>query len=282
MPPPNACSATAVPLIEAGAPPWSEADRQAAIRCLSNRTLWVIGNSVARHWAFILAAMLSTNGSRHNAPKKMYRDGRDVERAKCGAGGAWGGQRVDGGHVHGRSCFGICECSFEVQDVLGSQARLVFGWVFDIASPQVERGMLHGVAGSPPPDIVVYNAGIVDAQCSQSNHPHCNAGLHAAQNGGGAALGAMVRRVHDARPRMHFYWRATTATCGMWRKHNNETKQMNTELEKHLCALSWVRTMDAFAWTIDRPCDDFDDAIHHSVLAFDHVVAFLRNECPRG
>ena len=39
-------------------------------------------------------------------------------------------------------CWGLCECSFEsVQraDVLGAEARLVFGWIWDIAHPDVER-----------------------------------------------------------------------------------------------------------------------------------------------
>ena len=34
---------------------WGEARRQAAISCLSNRSVWVLGNSVGRHWAFTLA-----------------------------------------------------------------------------------------------------------------------------------------------------------------------------------------------------------------------------------
>lgn len=53
---------------QTGEAAWSEADRQSAIKCLSNRTVWFLGNSVSRHWAFTLAGLLAEG---QTGPVKM-------------------------------------------------------------------------------------------------------------------------------------------------------------------------------------------------------------------
>ena len=42
-----------------------------------------------------------------------------------------------------------------------------------------------------------------------------------------------------------------------------------------------VRKLDGYAWTLGK-CGDYDDATHHSMLAFDHVVTWLRDVCAIG
>ncbi len=158
---------------------WTKENRAAAKHCLANKTIYFLGNSVTRHWAFTLADILAEGQS---APMKMPPVMYEQQKQKCGRGGKWKGRRPDGGSVvpgADGQCWGLCECSFEsVQhaDVLGSDASLVFGWIWDIAHPDVETSIREGIGESGPPDIVVYNAGMPEATC-----PPCHAGLAEAE-----------------------------------------------------------------------------------------------------
>ena len=114
-----------------------------------------------------------------------------------------------------------------------------------------------------PPDIMIYNA--------FRNHRIA------------PRVAAQVGRALKARPNFRFYWLATTALCDSDKKlradHNEKICRLNERIETHLCeAGRGVRLLDGFAWT-DHRCDRYDDNIHHSRLAFDHVTAFLRREC---
>ena len=154
---------------------WTNENRAEATRCLTNKTIYFLGNSVTRHWAFTLADILAEGQS---APAKMPPVMYEQQKQKCGRGGKWKGKRPDGGSVvpgADGQCWGLCECSFEsVQraDVLGSGSSLVFGWIWDIAHPAVEKSIREGIGDSAPPDIVVYNAGMPQQTC-----PPCHAGL---------------------------------------------------------------------------------------------------------
>ena len=61
-------------------PQWTHKDTNAAIHCLSNRSIWVLGNSVTRHWAFILAAIL-LDGVTH--PRQMSSTSREMEKKEA-------------------------------------------------------------------------------------------------------------------------------------------------------------------------------------------------------
>ena len=50
-------------------------------------------------------------------------------------------------------------------------AGLTFGWIWELAHPDVEKSMLGGANGAGAPDVVVYNAGLPKQAC-----PPCNAG----------------------------------------------------------------------------------------------------------
>ena len=80
------------------------------------------------------------------------------------------------------------------------------------------------------------------------------------------------------RPELEFYWRSTTAFCGGRQRWNGDADKLNTKIEAKLCAVRGVRKLDAYAWTLGH-CADYDDDTHHSMLAFDHVVTWLRDAC---
>ena len=247
-------------------PQWTRKDTNAALFCLSNRSIWVLGNSVTRHWAFILAAIL-LDGVTH--PRQMSSTSREMEKERCGRGGAWGGKKANTSKMP-QICHGACACDFDVRSRLGPHAALLFKWHFHLDGfHDFANLMTSGVpeASVAPPDIVIYNA--------FRNHQSA------------PTLASQVSRALKARPTLHFYWLATSALCddnqAVRAKHNEQVCQLNEAIEKRLCARGTragrgVRLLDGFGWTVNR-CDRYDDRIHHSRLAFDHVTALLRQEC---
>lgn len=257
---PSACKASPkTPWLQ---PRWTDANTAAARRCLANRSLWVLGNSVARHWAFALAAIL-LEGATH--PLQMSSTSREMEKERCGRGGAWGGHKVNNAStrrpVVPQICHGTCACDFDIRSRLGPHAALIFKWNFHLDS--------HMLApATAPPDIMIYSA---------------------FRNHRSATVAAQVRHALKAKPSFRFYWLATTALCSS--NHAARTDQnehlcnLNHRIERQLCAATaghgvsqQVHMLDGFGWTLGR-CDQYDDTIHHSRLAFDHVTTFLRHEC---
>ena len=88
----------------------------------------------------------------------------------------------------------------------------------------------------------------------------------------------MIESTLSERPRMRFYWRSTTALCREWARYNDKQADFNREIEAHICDIPRLRFLDAFNWTLGR-CSQYDDRIHHSRVAFQHVVTWLRAEC---
>ena len=246
-------------------PRWTNANTAAARRCLANRSLWVLGNSVARHWAFALSAIL-LEGITH--PLQMSSTSREMEKERCGRGGAWGGQKVNNASsrrpVVQKICHGACACDFDVRSRLGPHAALMFKWNFHLDSDMLAPAIA-------PPDIMIYSA---------------------FRNHRSATVAAQVTHALKAKPSFRFYWLATTALCSSNRAaradQNEQLCNLNHRIERQLCAPATaghagpeqapVRLLDGFGWTLGR-CDQYDDNIHHSRLAFDHVTTFLRHEC---
>lgn len=254
--------------------PWTLDDAEAARRCLRGRRVWLLGNSVARHWAFVLVDLLL-----HNATSSVeYAPSlREDEKHRCGAGGRFGGQTPleegrgssVGFERPASGCRGMCACDFaELDATLHVERALSFGWVWAFASNETAAAL--GGAGAP--DVVVYNAGMPKDTC-----PPCRSDLGALREQG-PLLQKLVSTFFAAKPGGHFYWRATTATCGAWEQFNQETARLNEAAERYACHDRRVRYMDGFNWTLGR-CHAFDDRIHHSRLAFTHVTTFLRHEC---
>lgn len=259
-------------------------------RCLANRSVWILGNSVARHWAFTLHDMLMTNLAQG---QRMPPDGRRSQQVLCGRGGAFQGSRLDGGHsvTHSgqgkRSCYGTCACRFDdVWKQLGTE--LSFGWVYEVTSAIVEQELLNSLLSnsSAADPLVVYNVGLPHAECR-----YCKGvtGLEEAQ-AGAPRLAAMVARLQRARPGLRFYYRATTPLCyskgqreaeiGQINASNAEIRQINVALSEALRGVIPQRQiLDAYAWADTAGCQAYDDRIHHSLLALDHLQRWLSVVC---
>ena len=245
-------------------------------RCLSGQVVWILGNSISRHWAFVLQALLASPPGQSVSPHQFSRaTNRDEEKRLCGRGGAWQGARPDnGGTTAGKGnnaaggCFGLCDCEFSrAQAALGGRSKLLFGWVFEWASPLLEASLLHGTNSSAPPDVVVYNVGW--GTHNASGRPDARVKS--------AGLANMTRRVLDARPGLAFYWRSTTPTC---HAGGDQATGYNAAIDQQLCKVPRVRKLDGEAWAHGH-CAEYDagDPVHHSRLAWRHVLTWLDAHC---
>jgi len=246
---------------------WTAGHFAAARRCLRGKKIWLLGNSVMRHWTFVLENVVT---GQQSGPRKMSPMEKNAEFERCGRGGDFGGQMLSGSRCPYR---GLCECVFEPHSSLGTGSTILFGWVWEIASPHLEQILLNGTGKHAPPDIVIYNAGYSQHACSK-----CKAGLREAKDDV-PMLHSMVTRVLQARPELTFYWRSSTAQCDWKLGANTETRIINNHIEAYVCAIPRVRKLNTFAWTLDDKCKHYDDATHHSLLTWSHVLAFLRDYC---
>ena len=232
----------------------------------------MLGNSVARHWAFIMVDLLLHNVTSSTGFSKVL---REDEKHRCGAGGVFGGARpqdVAAARYFTRGCFGLCGCDFrELDAVLRRERALTFGWIWSIASNWTEAALSE----TRGPDIVVFNAGMPSETC-----PPCGSDLSVVREQG-PLLRRSIATFLAAKPDARFYWRSTTATCGSWEQFNEKNAALNRAIERHICgahADPRLRYLDGFNWTEGR-CDEYDDQIHHSRAAFTQVVTWLRAEC---
>lgn len=241
--------------------PWTQRDAEAARRCLRGRRVWVLGNSVARHWAFVLVDLLLHNATKPRSYSPML---RADEKHRCGAGGALGG-KVPSSKPN---CFGLCGCDFwELDGLLGRDKSLTFLWEWSLAA----NATAAALGGPLSPDVVVYNAGVTARMMALEGKSSENEEAR-------ARLRAMIEATLAERPSMRFYWRSTTATCRGWVQFNEEQARLNRAIERSICGVERLRSLDAFNWTLNR-CPSYDDRIHHSRLAFQHVTTWLRAEC---
>ena len=56
----------------------------------------------------------------------------------------------------------MASCSSD--DPLSDQASLTFGWIWELADPEIEKALVSGMKGKKA-DIVIYNAGLPDQAC---------------------------------------------------------------------------------------------------------------------
>lgn len=252
--------------------PWTAELSERARACLRGRRVWFLGNSVARHWAFLLVDLMYNNVTKAT---RMPSSLRQDQKHRCSAGGVFGGKRADtdenGGSLNKKvlDCFGMCACDFvEVDGLLGVDHSLSFGWTWGIASAKI----FDYLASPAGPDVVVYNAGLPGSVC-----PECKSG-ESVVDAQSRELRTRLEAVLAKRPKMHFYWRDSTALCQGWTKENPLVMMLNDKIARQIRDLPQVRYLNAFNWTEDR-CSEYDDRIHHSVLAFAHVTTWLRQEC---
>ena len=130
-PPPPGCSHPPALRVHAS---WTPENRAAALHCLANKTIYLLGNSVTRHWAFTLADILAEGqASPVKMPPVMY----EQQKQKCGRGGRWRGKRPDGGSVlpgADGQCWGLCECSFESVPIWILTSTVAYVCIFHLKS----------------------------------------------------------------------------------------------------------------------------------------------------
>lgn len=83
--------------------------------CLANRTVYVAGNSVARHWAFALEQLLQNNSAVFGGAKGPV---REAQIARCGSGS-----------------FGRRDNPIACQMTAGHNTSIVFGWAQRVHTP---------------------------------------------------------------------------------------------------------------------------------------------------
>ena len=168
---------------------WTQRQHNAALRCLHNKTIWLLGNSIMRGFAFQFQKMLRRDApwEAQTAAEMSAAHAQDTAESKerCGSAsdfistwnvtsppadrGSYTTKEPGGFHpnlsVRRRDCWGVCECHFDVTKQLGSAARFVFGWHFEISGGDsllslLKNGLNHsGGRLSGPPDILIINAG---------------------------------------------------------------------------------------------------------------------------
>lgn len=241
-------------------------DKLAARECLTNRTVLVLGNSVARHWYFSARHKLGDN--------VCSTEGRKCEKTLCGTGGAAGGARPGQG-----GCARTCGCDITV----GAGTHLHFIWqqrIFDL--------QLRDVIDEVNPDLIVMNAGGDDIFAEHSREVFRERAREQAPMLRDM-LDDLLNNRQDKKP-IEVYWRTTTAVCKN-RPHfgvddvstlNPLIVESNEYIAAQLSGVPRLRFLDGYGWTAGK-CDRYDDDIHHSTMVYAHFNTLLRDYClPHG
>ena len=222
--------------------------------CLRDRRIFVGGNSIARNLASAMAKLLSSD----SAASLVARTGtaRDEEKARCG-----------------RGTFGRADdpaaCVFNV----GRNTTITFGWEWRVYSEALWLGIAQ-----LQPHLMLLHAGSDDIFDSRRRH-----GWQDTQGIQAALLARALSNFTTGAA----YWQTSTRLCNSSFGHsaqriNSALQASNLLVLSHLCgqhgATVPVRVVDSFAWTWDR-CEAYDDHIHHSQLAYDHVSSILHDYC---
>ena len=232
--------------------------------CLRGKRVFVGGNSVARHFAFHLAASLEVSLLDVNFAKSQseVEKMRGKEKALCGQGTF--GQPDDAE-----------ACSMEVA---GLNTSITFGW-----EPRVFSSTLFKELARRPPDVVILSAGSDDIF-----DPSRRATWQEVQ----AREAPLLAQALLAMPTSRIYWRTSPRVCdknGSSFGHpssvlNAALQASNSLILSRLCepnetaSPALMRVADSFAWTWDR-CAEYDDHVHHSALASQQLGFILGDLC---
>ncbi|EOD25118.1 hypothetical protein EMIHUDRAFT_100849 [Emiliania huxleyi CCMP1516] len=219
--------------------------------CLRNKRVFVGGNSVARHLAFAMAMLLSGNSAMSPIAKlPSPRVVRDAEKAFCGTG-----------------TFGREDDAAACEFIVGQNTNITFGWEQRVYS----TGLWHGLAQLQP-DLLLLHAGSDDIFDADRRD-----GWHFRQRAEGALLAHALANLS----RGIVYWRTSPRVCNSTLGQtasvlNAALQSSNLLLLSQLCGQETikVRVADSFSWTFGR-CDEYDDSIHHALLAHDHVIFLI-------
>jgi len=239
-------------------------------QCLKGKHVTILGNSVSRHWYFVLRDILGEQG----LCDKISRAGEMLE---CGRGGNSGGERPNQG-----ICYGMCGCSIYAGP--SKDTTLQFLWqqrIFD----EEEEPILEGLC----PDLLTINTGGDDLfDVNRRNEWKKSLDEQAPK------LKDMLTKVLNKCPQTHLFWRTTTPLC----QHNDANgddvnqkgygkskddmnsmiAQSNEKLKSMVSGLPRTKIFDSWAHNQGR-CKDYDDNLHHSKLVEEHVKDLFGDYC---
>ena len=253
---------------------------EALLSCLENKRIFIGGNSVARHWAFVLLEALINNKSaghrldrqpqRHvqnyikNNSTNQSAGYRRAEQATCGRGDH---DRADN----------MAACKFTA----GRNTTITFGWVQRVRSVVMERAWEAGTDA----DIVVLGSGSDDIF-----DPKRLSSWQQAQEQEAPLLARMLQKVLASRDAPLLYWRTISRVCppaglvtSAVLEQNKRFVASSSGLLSQLChspssSVAGLRVLDLSSWT-QGACASYDDSVHHSVLAFQHVQTWMLDAC---
>ena len=238
------------------------------VSCLANKRVFIGGNSVTRHWAFVLFEMLQNVSVPHSfignsdAMVQASIFDHSAQQSKCGKG------------VFGRPD-DPAACSLSA----GLNTTINFGWVQRVHSPDLE---LLFNDSSFQPDIVLLGAGSDDVWDKERRPKWRQTHQHEAP-----LLKLMLQRVGAERPHTRIYWRGLTPNCpsDQWSLTNELLAEASSGLLSTLChqhgkrgPAQHLHIVDNWAWAYDK-CSRYDDNFHHSLLAWDFVSSLMRDAC---
>lgn len=271
------------------------ADYRMAVReCLKNKKVDVMGNSVSRHWFFIFRDLLGEDGL---TSSNSRRDEKDSLRGKAkDYADAWAAKQAalaeaalhpgDGNMLPG------CEirksgCLKDVGISNKTELRYFF-WT------KVYDGMIRkdrSAIAKTCPDLLTINTGADDIL-----HPVYRLTWNETLHREVPQLRQALEEAHAACPNMRSYWRTSTHLCnqdkhGMgegafvhW-SHGPTLEQLQPDIEysnkviaEALSGIPNLKIFDSWGKSANR-CDDYEDMIHHSKLAHEHVRDFFHDYC---
>ena len=261
-------------------PQHTAAQHAALIARLQDHHIFIAGNSVARHWAFVLLALLESNGTTPGAERfsaQCAQGGklcvnvanRDVQKAHCGSGTIG----MDGDPN---------ACHF----VVGRNTTITFGWQQRVHDA---NSALLSTMERLRPDVAILGAGADDIY-----DPKRTPTWRETQVREAPLLLADLRLFASRHPCTRLYWRTLTPNCfgkfdcckkpaalNVTNSMLNESSALVRDVlcsgdDRRSSAAEQLTVLPLDEWAANR-CPEYDDHVHHSKLSFEFVQAFLED-----
>lgn len=238
--------------------------------CLAGKRVEFYGNSVSRHWAFVLAAMLSSPSDEDLLATDFKAD-REEEKRRCG-----------GGHPWPEPSDALRSCELDV----GDDTSLAFFWSQNVWNELWDQ---HFAASNASVQVVSVGS---DDVFNTRSHDYDDEYWQSRLGDSTKLAAALAARSRQA----SVYFRTSTPVCHAAQNetewHNSRFQKGNANILDALCQrgdADAVRVIDAFDWkrriavhylnSTDHYCAFYDDEVHHSKLAFLEVYRWLGDLC---
>ena len=284
--------------------------------CLAGRNVYIFGNSIARHWAFVLADWLSFYGSDDAySPRAQAKAGNFIQGAsnrteemhECGRGGPDARSIYHDGREH--ACV-LHPKGANTTSIYYDQQQAVYSTELAAALREIARqaSMIRRRRN----DVIVVHAGSDDVFEKNKRQKWRDIQVTSAPRLRDLLWDVASGRVNSSPAgldQQHIppfvYWRTSTpvcckqSKCGRFGASHDEINlalaESNPLLLGAICGedsehrivqgtgplfrgKGTVNILDTWAWSLDR-CRYYDDHVHHSKLAYEHVYALLVDVC---